>query len=329
MEWFVNFVSSNLFSLFVCLLFAAVAMSGKFSYPATNVLLLITWLVGCLTIVRSGIGDYRLIAAGVLFVGGICFLLSFWLSPPQPVAPAPAVAVVPPPEPEKRSISVQYADTALPVPLPPRATTYVVQLHPEIFQFVQEMRNDSSRTVFYPKKPNSPADRLFMCELENHGNDDFVDIRLLFKVGYFEVDQAQFKDVTNKDGTKTVTFEKPAGIPVQLIQKKGKIVGGIKQGKLVTVQQREISLRTIRAHGAVKLYFINYSPLWASFTFPSEMTAIVGGNVQRISVTMIRPQVNPLDLNYVFPVPPARYEWREVFPGKKKDPVKPPVVTEQ
>src|SRR3989442_1788008 len=59
METFQQIINSPVFSICLCIFFAAVAVSGKFSHIAANLLLFTLWIVGSLQLMRS-LDDWRL-----------------------------------------------------------------------------------------------------------------------------------------------------------------------------------------------------------------------------------------------------------------------------
>lgn len=79
---FLGFVESPVAAILLCLLLGAIAVSGKFSQVAANVLLLAMWIVGSLSIVRMK-SDPRLLSAGVLFLAAFCCFISYWIQPPK------------------------------------------------------------------------------------------------------------------------------------------------------------------------------------------------------------------------------------------------------
>lgn len=89
METVLSILESPLTALVVCLLLGAVAMSGKFSQAAANMLLGGVWIVGSLQIMKLTANQGRLMAGGILMLAGFCFIVSHWVKPePKPKSEA-------------------------------------------------------------------------------------------------------------------------------------------------------------------------------------------------------------------------------------------------
>ncbi len=80
-------------SLVLSLVLGAIAVSGKFSRHAANLLLFTAGLVGVFAIMRSGTKDWRLVLAGICAVSAITLSLSWWIKPtPSLVTPSSPTA---------------------------------------------------------------------------------------------------------------------------------------------------------------------------------------------------------------------------------------------
>ncbi len=80
METFQQIINAPVFSICLCIFFAAVAVSGKFRHIAANLLLFTLWIVGSLQLMRS-LDDWRLTVGAILMLGGFCFVVSHWVRP--------------------------------------------------------------------------------------------------------------------------------------------------------------------------------------------------------------------------------------------------------
>jgi hypothetical protein len=84
-------LENPLTGIVIALVLGATAVSGKLSQRAANILLLSAWALGSVTVWRSGFGgdDYRPKSAGVLILGALLLLLSYWFRPAVVVKPNP------------------------------------------------------------------------------------------------------------------------------------------------------------------------------------------------------------------------------------------------
>ncbi len=71
---------SPLLALIVALLFASLAVSGRFSLNAANVLLFVAWGAAVFSITQAGLRDRRLKIAAECGVGVLVLLISFWVT---------------------------------------------------------------------------------------------------------------------------------------------------------------------------------------------------------------------------------------------------------
>jgi len=67
-----------LLALFIALLVALIAASGRFSLNITNILLFVAWGAGVFAIVHSGLRNRTLKIAAECGVGILALLLSYW-----------------------------------------------------------------------------------------------------------------------------------------------------------------------------------------------------------------------------------------------------------
>lgn len=80
-----NLLYNPVAGIFLACILGALAVSGKFSLAAANVLLFAAFLIGTFGTVNAGLRDYRLMGAGILGIATICVLLSYWMSPTKPI----------------------------------------------------------------------------------------------------------------------------------------------------------------------------------------------------------------------------------------------------
>jgi len=69
-----------LVALFIALLSASIAISGRFSLNASNIFLFVAWGAGVLAILRSGLSNRPLKIAAECGVGVLVLLISFWVT---------------------------------------------------------------------------------------------------------------------------------------------------------------------------------------------------------------------------------------------------------
>jgi hypothetical protein len=113
MDSFFQVIESPLFAVCLCLLLGAIAVSGKFSQFAANILLTGLWIVGSLSLMR--IPDKRLMIGGILMLAGFCFIVSHWVRPggdnsPQSSSSTQPVVVEPPATVSAVSFSPAFID---------------------------------------------------------------------------------------------------------------------------------------------------------------------------------------------------------------------------
>ncbi len=76
-----KFLEGPLVGLFVVLLLGALAVSGRVSQFAANLVLLAALAVALVAMVGSSLPDFRLKAALACGVIGVCLITSYWISP--------------------------------------------------------------------------------------------------------------------------------------------------------------------------------------------------------------------------------------------------------
>lgn len=91
----IGFLESPLLALVLTLFLGVLAVSGKVSQHAAQILLVCVWIAGSLAMVRSGMRDFRLLTGAVLILAACCFFVSYWIKPPlpPPSSPAPVLMV--------------------------------------------------------------------------------------------------------------------------------------------------------------------------------------------------------------------------------------------
>jgi hypothetical protein len=78
-------------ALIVGLLLGAIAVSGKFSQHAANIMLSVAWIVGVYAAMRSGVKDPRILLIGICFVTILVLVISLWIRPTNPPPSPPEV----------------------------------------------------------------------------------------------------------------------------------------------------------------------------------------------------------------------------------------------
>ena len=71
---------SPLLALIVALLFASIAVSGRLSLNAANILLFVAWGAGVFAVMQSGLRDRHLRIAAECGVGVLVLLISYWVT---------------------------------------------------------------------------------------------------------------------------------------------------------------------------------------------------------------------------------------------------------
>lgn len=90
-------VTNPLSGLVLGFVLGALAMSGKFSVVAADVLLGFAVAVGAVGIYNAKLADWRLTASAILGLAITCLLLSYWIEPakPPPAPPPPPITKLP------------------------------------------------------------------------------------------------------------------------------------------------------------------------------------------------------------------------------------------
>jgi hypothetical protein len=84
MEPLGNILSNPLAGLFLGLILGALAVSGKFSLVAADILLVLAGVVGSFGIYNARLSDWRLTTSGSLTLIVLCLLVSWWIEPNKP-----------------------------------------------------------------------------------------------------------------------------------------------------------------------------------------------------------------------------------------------------
>ncbi len=173
-------------AIVLCLLLGAIAVSGKFSQHAANIMLTIAWIVGALAVTRSGLKDPRLIIAGVCAIGLIVCLISWWIKPPEHRA-EPQQSVSPSPTPPSRSIDTEELARKLAENL--RSKTPAVNPRPHLHVTKFEW--------------NMPLDEGGHAEVkvvfENNGNASVKKLIFRGRAAFYVFPQGQIEDMRRKD----------------------------------------------------------------------------------------------------------------------------------
>jgi uncharacterized membrane protein len=71
---------SPLLALIIALLFGSIAVSGRLSLNAANILLFVAWGAGVFAVMQSGLRDRHLRIAAECGVGVLVLLISYWVT---------------------------------------------------------------------------------------------------------------------------------------------------------------------------------------------------------------------------------------------------------
>ncbi len=256
----------------------------------------------------------------VVLVGGVVFGL-YWFGINKVFAPLPkgedasqAKKYTPSP-----TLLVRYSMGTLPIDIHPQKTAYVLQLNPNITNYIWEVPNNGRKTIKWPLdfkvNKTSPPEAICVGEITNYGDKTLLDVSMSIKVSFHELDMvsvttsidAKGKHVTMPTpGTDhiVVTFPDPTGRSKPLL--------GARDGAVVKQFTHTISIPVIAPHMPVNLYFVSQSKYISKFSLPIEATAVLADTSERVPVKLVRPQANVEDAFPWFGLAPAIYHWHGV-----------------
>jgi hypothetical protein len=236
----------------------------------------------------------------------------------QPSPPPPAQAEQPPPH----TLLVRYTRAMLPLRIAPHDTAYILQLNPNIPEWVWEVPNNRNTAItwppgFHPKKGEPPGDAIYACELTNDEDKTLLDVSVSFHVSFHELEMVPVTVTKNKDGTESLTVTGPGRDHVVVTVRNPKnpnVVTAAQDGAVVKEFMHSISIPSIEPGSTARVYLISQSKFISKFALPVKATAIVSGNATRIQVTLVRPNVTPMDSFAWWGLAPSTYHW-EGIPG--------------
>jgi hypothetical protein len=153
-------------AIVLSLVLGAIALSGKFSQHAANILLTIAAVVGAYAVMRSGAKDPRLIIAGICVIGFVVCMISLWLKPPEPkMEPQQSVnaALTPPSQPiDSEALARKLAETlkSSTPPLNPKAHLHVTKFE---WKLPQDQGGHAEVKVIFENNGNAPINKLIFC----------------------------------------------------------------------------------------------------------------------------------------------------------------------
>lgn len=215
---------------------------------------------------------------------------------------------------------VRYSEGALPIRIAPEDTAYILQLNPNITQWVWEIQNTGKTPMMWPadlhpKKTGPPPEPTYVCTLTNDEQKTLLDVSIAFKITFHELETLPVIVKRKKDGTQDVTIQRPgADHVVVVINRPGSPPTSARDGALVKEFEHSVSIPSLHAGQSVKIYLVNQSALISKFTFPSEASAIVAGDARRAKIALVRPDTTVMDRLPWFGLGPALYHWKGV-PG--------------
>jgi hypothetical protein len=215
------------------------------------------------------------------------------------------------------TLLVRYASGALPFPVDPGTTAYVLQLNPNITEGLWEIKNNGQHAFDWPRdivprKALTAPELIYMCELTNHGDKALLDVVLVFPKRFHDLKKiGEATKTKNSDGTYSVTIPgPPRGDTSSFLDPDSGVV--TTEGVLVKAINHRISIPAIAPRQKVTIYLVNQSRFISRFTFPNEATAVPAEQIERVQVALIRPRVNVVDSIPWYSLPPARYKWKGV-----------------
>jgi hypothetical protein len=218
------------------------------------------------------------------------------------------------------TLLVRYTRSDLPIRIAPRDTAYILQLNPNISEWVWEIPNLGQKAMtwppdLHPKKGGPLPDSIYACEFTNDEDKTLLDVTISFEVSFHELEILPATITHNKDGTESWTLPTPGRDYILVAYGGSKDHAGVtaaRDGNLVKQFTRSASLPSIGPRSTARIYLINQSRFISKFTFPQKATAVVAGNPQRIKVALIRPNVTVEDAAPWFGLAPPRYHWKGV-----------------
>lgn len=220
----------------------------------------------------------------------------------------PVVATPPAPT---HTLLVRYSRTRLPISIAPNDTAYILQLNPNISEWVEEFPNRTKKIITWPPDLHTKSDAIYECDFTNNEDKVFLTAEAFFDVSFHQLQPVEASTKKNKDGTASTTFPRP-GLDHVIVAygTAGEEVKAAKDGALIKQFTRSIALPSISPGSTVRIYLINQSAFISKFTFPNRAIAVIAGNAERVPVALIRPNMNPTDSMPWFGLGPATYHWK-------------------
>jgi hypothetical protein len=217
------------------------------------------------------------------------------------------------------TLLVRYEQGILPIRITPHDTAYISQLSPNISEWVWEVPNGGRTPIRWPKDihPPPPGDFIYVCELTNNEDKTLLAVSVSFNVSFHELEMVPVTVTKNKSGGESISMPSPGSDHVVVTlghPKEAKNLTAARDGAVVKQFTHPISLPSIGPGSTAKIYLVNQSKFISKFTLPTQATAIVAGNAQRIQVALVRPNVTVQDVLPWFGLAPSTYHWEGV-PG--------------
>jgi hypothetical protein len=216
------------------------------------------------------------------------------------------------------TLLVRYLQGSLPIRIAPKDVAYILQLNPNITQWVWEVGNPEQGTItwpsdLHPQKGGPPGDFIYVCELTNHEDKTFLDVSVPFEVSFHELEMVPLTFTKDKNGKQLAGVPRPGVGHAIFVGSKDQKKIAARDGAIVKEFMHSVSLPSIPPGSTTRIYLVNQSKFISKFTFPREATAIVVGNAQRIKVALIRPRVTVADVvPWFWLPPPLTYHWKGV-----------------
>lgn len=256
------------------------------------------------------------VAVGIVGFGGWLTALKV-KEPPSAEEIAKQIAKLRPPEPT-HTLLVRYAQDALPIRIASGDTIYVLQLNPNITQWVWEVQNPKKNAISWPedlhlKKDGPLADLVYVCTVTNEEERALLDVSISFKISFHALEAFPVTIKKNKDGTQSITMQAPGSNHVMVtINHPGEAPTAARDGAIVKQFDHSVSIPSLHAGQSVRIYLANQSALISKFTFPAEASAIVAGDARRTNIRLVMPNTTVIDRLPWFGLGPATYHWKGV-----------------
>jgi predicted secreted protein len=232
--------------------------------------------------------------------------------------PPAAQEAVKQPAAESPTILVRYSQGELPLPVPPRSSSLVLQLTPQVTDQTLEVPNDSANQNWWPARPRNRAKEptmgsMYVCELTNQSDKALLNIQLLFDLKFISAEPAKASLKRNPDGTSSISVDmdstrKDDPMSFAFVDAKRRTIAAT-SGKLVSSHTHRVTVPSIAAHATATVYLVSQTNLFSQFTLPPTATVIVDGNPNPRAAVLIRPAMNPVDKVPRWGLNPSVYKW--------------------